>query len=100
MSRMWNLLAVVAITLAVPTMIAPAFADLESDAAFARARNAEIDASMARVKPCKPQSSRKNATPRSTPRWPRSPWFVAKSTPPGVEREGRRRFRPRAQRGD
>jgi hypothetical protein len=50
MSRMWNLLAAVAISLAVPTMIAPAFADLESDAAFARARNAEIDASMARVK--------------------------------------------------
>ena len=49
MSRMWNSLAIVAITLVVPTMFAPAFADPKSEAEFARARNAEIDASMARV---------------------------------------------------
>jgi hypothetical protein len=49
MSRMWNLLAVVVTMLAVPTIIVPAFANSKSDAAFVQARNAEIDASMARV---------------------------------------------------
>ena len=49
MSRMWNLLAVVVTMFAVPTIAVPAFANSESDAAFALAQNAEIDASMARV---------------------------------------------------
>ena len=78
MSRMWNSLAIVAITLVVPTMFAPAFADPKSEAEFARARNAEIECVDGTRRSAQTAEFEKTPNAEVTPRWPRSPSFSAK----------------------